>query len=93
MIEVYAVSDGVRPIDRVVPRVERRRERSPRDTPFPALPGEEKEPEEEPAPAAPVPTPEPKDDDSEHKIDIHVLSLILPTRQLLPPPGCARTAH
>ncbi len=93
MIEVYAVSDGVRPIERIVPRVERRRERSPRDTSFPALPGDEKEPEEEPAPADPVPTPQPKDEDSEHKIDIHVLSLILPTRQLLPPPGCVRTAH
>jgi len=93
VIEVYAVSDGVRPIERIVPRVQRRRERSPHDTHFPALPGDENEPEEEPTPVDPVPTPQPKDEDSEHKIDIHVLSLILPTRQLLPPPGCVHTAH
>ncbi len=93
MIEIYAVSDGVRPIERIVPRVENRRERSRRDPPFPPLPGEEEEPQEEPAPADPGPPQNRKDEDSEQKIDIHVLGRMLPTRQLLPPADCALTLH
>ncbi len=92
MIEIQAVADGVGPIEHIVPRVEKRRERSRRETPFPPLPGEEEQ-EEEPAPAEEKPLPNGKEENSEHKIDIHVQRLILPTRQLLPPADGGRTLH
>lgn len=92
MIEIQAIADGVGPIDPVIPRVENRRERSHQKTPFPPLPGE-KEEEEPEAPADPDPQQKQKDEDPDHQIDIHVHGLILPTRQLLPPAGAARTLH
>ncbi len=91
MIEIRAVSDGVGPIERIVPRVERRRERSHRETPFPPLPGEEEQ--EEPVTDDESPPPEEKEEKPEGGVDIHVLGLILPTRQLLPPAPHPRTLH
>ena len=94
MTLVYAIADGVAPIKPVVPRVENRRERSGREKPFPPLPGDESQKEEstndgrnEP------PTEEERDENSDQKIDIHVAGMILPTRQLLPPPTTSHTLH
>ncbi len=94
MTLVYAIADGVAPINSVVPRVEKRRERSGREKPFPPLPGDESQEEEstnekgnEP------PTDEKWEESSDHKIDIHVAGVILPTRQLLPPLITSHTLH
>ncbi len=94
MTLVYAIADGVAPINSVVPRVEKRRERSGREKPFPPLPGDESQ-EEEPTSGGgdEPPTEEKREENSDHKIDIHVAGVILPTRQLIPPSMTYHTLH
>ena len=94
MTLVYAIADGVAPIKPVVPRVENRRERSGREKPFPPLPDDESQEEESTNDRGDKPpTEEKREESSDHEIDIHVAGVILPTRQLLPPPITSHTLH
>ncbi len=93
MTLVYAIADGVVPIKPVIPRVEKQRERSGREKPFPPLPGDESQEEPTNESENEPPTEEKREESSDHKIDIHVVGVILPTRQMLPPSTTSRTLH
>jgi hypothetical protein len=83
--------ENVTPTEGIVHRIQDRRDRQRRERPFPPLPGQEEE-EDRPERGRRAP-PRNTDDEDAHRIDIHVLGLILPTGQLLPPDRSGTRLH
>ena len=91
MSGLQAVTEGLTRIERVVPKIEDRSDRSRPEEAFPQLPGEKKR--EEPEPEADRPPTRHPAEDEEHRIDIHVMGRILPTRQSFPQAPPSSSIH
>ena len=91
MTAIHARPENVTPTEGIVHRIQDRRDRQRRERSFPLLPEQEEE-EDRPEEGKRMP-PRKSDDEDDHRIDIHVLGLILPTGQLLPPDRSGRKLH
>lgn len=85
------------PIERVVPKIEDRRQNPKRQRPFPSISEEEEESEDEqnqgPSEHEHSPKQAPTENTDGHQIDVVVSGRILPTRQILPVNLKERTLH